>query len=70
MSDWFEFASSTKGVYGVDMSILESDFEREQREYYLLSSRWSELTPEAVLAEPAIVKSLDMMACSIDDSRG
>ena len=70
MSDWYEFASSTKAVYGVDMSILESEFEREQREYYLLSSRWSELAPEAVLAEPKMVKHLDMCTCTIDDSRG
>lgn len=70
MNDWFEFAVSTKAVYGVDMSVLESDFEREQKEYYLLSSRWSELAPEAVLADPTVVKHLDMITCTIADSRG
>jgi protein arginine N-methyltransferase 1 len=70
MSDWHEFAETTKAAYGVDMNVLESDYEREQKEYYCLSSRWSELRPEAVLAEPAMVKHLDMITCTIDDSRG
>jgi protein arginine N-methyltransferase 1 len=52
------------------MNVLEKDYDREQKEYYLLSSRWSELPPEAVLAEPAMVKHLDMITCTIEDSRG
>ena len=70
MGDWNEFAETTRITYGVDMSVLESDYEREQKEYYLLSSRWTELNPEAVLAEPSAVKYLDMCTCTIEDSRG
>ena len=70
MSDFDEFQKTTMQVYGVDMSILDSDFEREQKEYFLLSSRWTELPPEAVLAEPKKIKSLDMMTCTLADSRG
>ena len=36
----------------------------------MLSSRWSELAQEAVLAEPKMVKYLDMATCDINDSRG
>jgi len=70
MADWHEFAESTKATYGVDMGILEQNFEREQKDYYLLSSRWSELRQESVLAEPVVVKHLDMATCTIEDSRG
>merc|ERR1712157_287658 len=70
MSDWYEFVESTMSTYGVDMAILGEAFEKEQREYYLLSSRWSELLQEAVLAEPILIKELDMMTCTIEDSRG
>lgn len=70
MSDWSEFADTTKTVYGVDMSVLERSFEREQREYYSLSSRWSELEPAAVLSEPKIVKVLDMTTCTLEESKG
>jgi len=70
MGDWVEFVETTKSTYGVNMSILSDDFEREQREYYLLSSRWSELKPSAVLAEPQIVKYLDMHTCTLAESKG
>jgi protein arginine N-methyltransferase 1 len=40
MSDWSDFQETTKQVYGVTMEILQNDFDREQKEYYLWSSRW------------------------------
>jgi protein arginine N-methyltransferase 1 len=70
MSDWSDFAATTKQTYGVDMNILQPDFNREQKEYFLWSSRWCELQPEAVLAEPKAIKYLDMMTCTLQDSRG
>ena len=50
MEDWKEFAQTTQNVYGVDMSVLERDFDREQKEYYVLSSRWAELGTGCLLA--------------------
>lgn len=70
MADWHEFAQTTFHVYGVDMSVLERDYEREQKEYYMLSSRWTELSADAVLAEPVVLKEFDMMTCTLQDSRG
>lgn len=70
MSDWRDFQSTTDTVYGVDMSCLSEDFEKEQKDYYQLSSRWTELPPEAVLAEPAMIKYLDISTCTLEDSRG
>jgi protein arginine N-methyltransferase 1 len=70
MGDWQDFVEATKGTYGVDMSVLDSHFEREQREYYLLSSRWAEFKPSALLAPPQIIKSIDMHTCTLADCRG
>jgi type I protein arginine methyltransferase len=70
MSDWTDFQETTKQVYGVDMDILRPDFDREQKEYYLWSSRWTELQAEAVLAEPKAIKHLDMATCTLHDARG
>ena len=70
MSDWHDFAETTKNMYGVDMSTLEKDFDREQKEYYLLSSRWTELQPEAVLAEPKMIKHFDLATCTVENARG
>lgn len=52
------------------MSVLEKDFDREQREYYVLSSRWAELPVSCLLAPPCIVKELDMHVCTVEDARG
>jgi len=70
MDDWAEFVDSTSSIYGVNMSVLEGHFEREQKEYYLLSSRWSEHRPDAILSNPSVIKELDMMTCTLSDSRG
>lgn len=70
MADWHDFEQTTNTMYGVDMSVLANDFEREQKEYYMLSSRWMELPPESVLAEPAMIKHYDMITCTVEDARG
>jgi len=70
MGEWNEFVETTSSTYGVDMSVLGEDFDREQKEYYLLSSRWSELMPDAIIAPATIVKSLDMATCTIAQARG
>lgn len=70
MSDWNDFSRTTNQVYGVDMSCLDEDYDREQREYFLFSSRWTELPPEAVLTEPSQIKYLDLSICTLQDARG
>lgn len=70
MDDWSEFVESTRSLYGVNMGVLGKDFDREQKEYYLLSSRWAELGATQVLAEPKVVKAYDMSTCTLEDSRG
>ena len=52
------------------MSVLEKDFDREQKEYYVLSSRWAELPTSCLLDEAAVVKELDMHICTVEDARG
>ena len=70
MSDWADFQETTKQVYGVHMDILADDFDREQKEYFLYSSRWRELPDDAVLADPKAIKFYDMMTCTLEDSKG
>jgi len=70
MGDWINFVRSTQETYGVSMDCLTNNFERESKEYYMLSSRWSELMPEAVLAEPVPLKVFDMATCTLEESKG
>lgn len=71
MSDWHDFAQTTSQVYGVDMDCLSTEFEKEQKDYYLLSSRWMELPADSVLVdEPKSIKQMDMITCTLDEARG
>lgn len=73
MGDWTDFCETTRTTYGVDMGVLTSSYEKEQKDYYLLSARWAELMPDQLLIEPRrahAVKRLDMSNCTIRDSRG
>jgi protein arginine N-methyltransferase 1 len=70
MGEWSQFAETTQSTYGVDMSVLTENYEREQKEYFLLSSRWAELPRDAVMATPVAVKHLDMATCTLADSKG
>ena len=72
MDDWHTYLGNVKERFGVDMSILEDEFEKEQREYYLLSSHWVQLGEydETVLDTPVVVKTLDMKSCTLEDARG
>jgi protein arginine N-methyltransferase 1 len=70
MGEWDQFSETTKSTYGVDMSVLSENYEREQKEYFLLSSRWAELPRDSVMAPPAAVKHLDMITCTLADSKG
>ena len=57
-------------MYGVDMTCLEKEFEKEQREYYVLSSKWAELGVGCLLSEASVVKKLDMAVCTVEDAMG
>mmetsp|Transcript_50110 Transcript_50110/g.121414 ORF Transcript_50110/g.121414 Transcript_50110/m.121414 type:complete len:442 (+) Transcript_50110:137-1462(+) len=70
MSDWTDFSETTKQVYGVTMDVLQKDFDKEQKDYFLWSSQWRELPDDSVLCDPKAVKYLDMMTCTIEDSKG
>ncbi|KAL7560240.1 hypothetical protein ACA910_022548 [Epithemia clementina (nom. ined.)] len=70
MSDWRDFCATTQTVYGVDMTCLDTAFEKEQHDYYLLSSCWTELPPEAVLCEPKCIQEFNVMTCTLEDARG
>lgn len=55
MADWYEFAESTQSTNGVEINVLEKEFDREQKQYYMLSIWWSTLATKKVLTKPKMV---------------
>ena len=72
MDDWHDYLVTAKEQYGVDMSVLEDQFDKEQLDYYLMSSHWVQLEDyeTAVLAPPVVVKTLDLALCTLKDAKG
>jgi protein arginine N-methyltransferase 1 len=68
MRDWDIFVKEMADTYKVDMSVLDKHYEREQREYYIYSSLWTELGMQHVVGQPAVVRRLDLNTCTIADA--
>jgi len=70
MDGWQEFTQQTADTYGVDLSCLTDDYEREQKGYFLQTAQWAEVNPAQLLGPGVIVKQLDLNKCSLDDIQG
>eukprot|EP00535_Pseudo-nitzschia_heimii_P001933 CAMPEP_0197178718 /NCGR_PEP_ID=MMETSP1423-20130617/3921_1 /TAXON_ID=476441 /ORGANISM="Pseudo-nitzschia heimii, Strain UNC1101" /LENGTH=492 /DNA_ID=CAMNT_0042628521 /DNA_START=65 /DNA_END=1543 /DNA_ORIENTATION=- len=71
LNEWDDFVHSTKENYGmVDYSILTDDYEKEQYAYYIQQSEWRELEKHTVASTPHVLKTLDFITCTHQDTRG
>lgn len=68
MDDWSRFSTEMRDIYNVDMSCLSDRFEKEQTDYYVYSSLWTELHPENVVGQPYVIKKLDLNTCTLADA--
>jgi protein arginine N-methyltransferase 1 len=68
MNEWKVFLEEMKRYYNVDMSTLSDAYNKEQEEYYIFSSLWTELKNEHVIGQPMIMKQLDLTTCSLKDA--
>mmetsp|Transcript_2638 Transcript_2638/g.3900 ORF Transcript_2638/g.3900 Transcript_2638/m.3900 type:complete len:463 (-) Transcript_2638:3112-4500(-) len=70
MDNWNDYLVNAKKQYGVDMSILTEEYDKEQRDYYLNSSHYVQLDDDTILAPPSVVKTLDLAVCTLEDAKG
>jgi len=55
-----------KEFYSVDISALDEQFDKEQKQYYIDTCVWVELRNEHLIGVPSIVKTLDLQTCSLE----
>jgi len=67
MQDWEKFVPKTLNRFGVDMSCLGPEFDKEHAEYYLSSSVWCELRPTDLLTNSTQILTLDCNTCKLED---
>ncbi len=68
MSEWVKFSSEMKNFYNIDVSALDGPFRKEQADYYIYSSLWTELRIEHVIGQPVVIKQMDLNTCTIADA--
>jgi protein arginine N-methyltransferase 1 len=67
-NDWTKFAGEMQNFYNIDMSTLAAPFAKEQEDYYIYSSLWTELKIEHVIGEPYVIKRMDLNTCTLLDA--
>ena len=70
MHEWHVFKQEMQEYYQIDMSIVEPKYTKEQEDYYIYSSLWTELSPEHVVGQPVVIKRLDLNTCTLEDALG
>ncbi len=70
MDDWTNFSHEMKQFYNIDMSAVDTPYEKEQSDYYIYSSLWTELNADHVVGQPSVIKRLDLNTCTLVDSAG
>lgn len=68
MQEWNKFSSEMKNFYNIDVSALDAPFKKEQADYYIYSSLWTELRIEHVIGQPVIIKKMDLNTCTLADA--
>ena len=70
MSEWNKFSDEMKAFYNIDMSALSKPYQKEQEDYYVYSSLWTELRSEHVIGQPHVIKRLNLNTCTLEDAEG
>ena len=70
MREWVKFGEDMKNKYAIDCSAISAAYQKEQIDYFIYSSLWTELRVEHVIGEPVVVKRLDLNTCSLADAEG
>jgi protein arginine N-methyltransferase 1 len=68
IDEWRRFSREMNDLYNVNVEALDVPFDKEQADYYIYSSLWTELRPENMVGQPIVMKRLDLNTCTIEDA--
>ncbi len=67
--EWDKFKAEMAQYYNLNMTPLDVPYKKEQRDYFILSSLWTELRPEHIVGEPAVIKRLNINTCTLEEAQ-
>ena len=68
MADWKDFAKSMQSNYNIKMDSLTDTYDKEQADYFIHSGLWTELSPEHLVGQSTVMKTLDLNTCTLEDA--
>ena len=70
MLEWQHFGKEMKEKYSIDCTGISKAYEKEQVDYHIYSSLWTELRVENIIGQPVVVKRFDLNTCTLADAEG
>ena len=67
MEGWTDFLRDMHNFYQVDMDILSEPYRKEQREFFLSTSQWTDTHPQQMLGPPACFKRYDLHTVTLEE---
>jgi protein arginine N-methyltransferase 1 len=68
LAEWEKFSGEMSSFYNIDMSSMSEAYKKEQSDYYIYSSLWTELRVEHVIGQPVVIKRMDLNTCTLKDA--
>lgn len=68
LHEWNMFSGEMSKYYNIDVKPLDLHFKKEQKDYYIYSSLWTELKDKHVVGEPVVIKKMDLNTCTLEDA--
>jgi len=67
MENWEWFLIDMKSYYGIDMEVLSTDYQREQKAYHLAHGEWADVHPSQLLGTALVSQKIDLHTITIDE---
>eukprot|EP00238_Polyblepharides_amylifera_P015684 CAMPEP_0196577162 /NCGR_PEP_ID=MMETSP1081-20130531/6275_1 /TAXON_ID=36882 /ORGANISM="Pyramimonas amylifera, Strain CCMP720" /LENGTH=384 /DNA_ID=CAMNT_0041896005 /DNA_START=31 /DNA_END=1185 /DNA_ORIENTATION=+ len=66
-ANWQSFTKTVADNYGVDMSCLTPEYDKEQSTFFLKTSQWVDLHPNQLLGKPCVLKNFDLNKVTVEE---
>lgn len=67
MEGWAQFLVDMKNYYQVDLDVLGENYRKEQKDYYMHTSQWTDTHPQQLLGPPSCFKKYDLHTLTLEE---
>lgn len=68
LNEWERFSNEMKQYYNINVNALDAPYKKEQKDYFINTSLWTELRSEHVVGDPVRIKFMDLNTCTLEDA--